>query len=48
MKEELDLLIELFQWDDDLESRFSALRILCGARREECPTWDDFKAGRVR
>lgn len=38
------LLVELFEWDHSLEAEWSAYRILCHARGEECPNFDDYKA----
>lgn len=47
-EETLDFLVSIFGWDDSVESRYHALVILRGARREPIPTFDDFKVGRDR
>lgn len=39
----VDLLVELFRWDNSLEARWSAFRILCQARGLPYPSFDDFK-----
>jgi len=40
--EKIDLLIELFGWDNSELSRYSALRLLRLARKEPVPAYDDF------
>lgn len=44
----VDLLVSIFEWDNSLLSRYSALRILRGARGIAAPSWDDYQAGIVR
>lgn len=41
--EKVDMLLEIFGWDDTAVSRYHALRILRGARGEDPPLFDDFK-----
>ncbi len=41
-------LCEIFDWPDDDESLFAALVILRRARKEDVPSWDDFRYNRAR
>lgn len=41
--EKVELMLEIFGWEDDSINRFHCLRMLRGARSEPAPTWDDFK-----
>jgi hypothetical protein len=47
-EEKLDLMLSIFEWEDTVLTRYHALLILRAARREQIPTFDDFKAGRDR